>query len=370
VTASRHPEEPRPRLGIDRWRVEEGVWLLTHPPAPIPARALQVVALGGGTGLPVVLRGLKAELFFSQTWNQTVDPQRLTAIVTVADDGGSSGRLRREHGVLPPGDIRNCLLALSDGDSLMARLFDFRFGSRGASGGHSLGNLILTALSRIGNGFSQAVERGGDLLTIRGRVFPSTLDDVMLRAEFADGSFVEGESKIPLARRQIRRVNLEPPHARALPQAISALAAVDLIVIGPGSLYTSLIPILLVRDLADGIARSRARVVLVTNLMTEPGETDGYTATDHLEAIREHAPQVPIHDVLLNTNTVPRDLANKYAAEGAVPIPPAAEAIRARGSRPVQRALLARGPKIRHDPRKLARALLELGPLDTEHARA
>jgi len=360
-----------PQLGHYRWRVEPGAWLLSEPPAVHPSRRLRVVALGGGTGLPVVLQGLKAALFPSASvWNPHADPERLTAIVTVADDGGSSGRLRREHGVLPPGDIRNCLLALSDGDSMMAQLFDFRFDGQGETACHSLGNLILTALSRIGNGFGQAVERGGKLLTIRGRVIPSTLDNVTLRAEFADGGSVEGESKIRSASRRICRVYLEPADARALPLGLTALEAADLIVIGPGSLYTSLIPVLLVKDLADGIARSRARVVLVANLMTEPGETDGYTAVDHLEAISRHAPQVRIHDVLLNTAATPKDVVDRYAAEGAMPVPLTPEAIRARGCRPVQRALLARGPKLRHDPRKLARALVELGPLYAGHPRA
>ena len=361
----RYSKEFNQHLGLYRWRVEEGSRLLTDPPPPARARGnVRVVALGGGTGLPVVLRGLKAALFpTGRAGARTTDPHRLTAIVTVADDGGSSGRLRQEHGVLPPGDVRNCLLALSDGDPLMARLFDFRFDGAGETAGHSLGNLILTALSQIGKGFDKAVEQGGKILTIRGQVFPSSLDDVTLRAEFADGSSVEGESQIRLARRPIRRMHLDPANASAVPQALSALEAADLIVIGPGSLYTSLIPILLVKDIADGFARSHGRVVLVGNLMTEPGETDGYTAWDHLEAIRRHAPQIRIHDVLLNTESIPQDLSDPYAFEGAAPVPPTTEAIQATGCRPVERPLLARGPKIRHDPGKLARALVELGPL-------
>jgi uncharacterized cofD-like protein len=360
-----------PHLGLYRWRVEQGAWLLTDPPTSSFRRDLRVVAMGGGTGLPMVLRGLKQALFpTGPAWAHTNDPQRLTAIVTVADDGGSSGRLRREQGVLPPGDVRNCLLALSDGNPLMARLFDFRFDGQGAAAGHSLGNLILTALSRIGKRFDEAVEQGGKILTIRGQVFPSSLDDITLRAEFADGSSVEGESKIAQHRRPIHRVSLEPANASAVPQALSALEAADLIVIGPGSLYTSLIPILLVKNIADGIARSRARVVLVANLMTEPGETDGYTAMDHLEAIGRHAPQIRIHDVLLNTEPIPKDLAEKYAVEGAVPVSATPDAIRAAGCRPAEVPLLASGPKIRHDPTKLAHALIELGPLQEEAPHA
>ena len=370
MSEPRYSKEFDPHLGLYRWRVEEGAWLLTDPPVSDHRRDLRVVALGGGTGLPVVLRGLKAVLFpTGPAWAPTEAPQRLTAIVTVADDGGSSGRLRREHGVLPPGDIRNCLLALSDGDPLVARLFDFRFDGQGETAGHSLGNLILTALSRIGKGFDEAVEQGGRILTIRGQVFPATLENVALRAEYADGSSVEGESKIALARRPIRRVHLEPANASALPQALSSLETADLIVIGPGSLYTSLIPILLIKDIADGIARSHARVVLVANLMTEPAETDGYTIADHLEAIRHHAPQLLIHDVLFNTAPIPDDLTDAYAANGAIPVPMNSDAVQAKGSRPVERDLLAHGPKIRHDPGKLARALVDLGSLreDTSH---
>lgn len=368
---ARDPEEFDPRLGLYRWRVEQGAWLLTEPPATSLRRRLRVVALGGGTGLPVVLEGLKDALFPSgPAWAQTADRHRLAAVVTVADDGGSSGRLRREQHMLPPGDIRNCLLALSDGDPLLARLFNFRFDGEGETPGHNLGNLILTALTKLGKGFDEAVAESGRMLTIRGQVFPSTLDHVTLRAEFADGRSVEGESNIARARGAIRRLHLEPADARAVPQALSALEAADLIVIGPGSLYTSLIPILLVNDIREVLGRSGGRIVLVANLMTEPGETDGYTAADHLEAIRRHAPRVGIHDVLVNTAPIPKDLADRYAAGGAVPVPPTPEAIQAGGCRPVERALLARGPKIRHDPRKVARVLLELGPLQADAARA
>ncbi len=356
-----------PYLGLYRWRVEQGARLLARPATPALHRDLRVVALGGGTGLPIVLQGLKATLFpRGPAWAQTPDRHRLTAIVTVADDGGSSGRLRREHGVLPPGDIRNCLLALSDGDPVITRLFDFRFDGKGETAGHSLGNLILTALSQIRKRFDEAVEQGGRILTIRGQVFPSTLENVTLRAEFADGDTVQGESKIATVRRPIRRVRLEPADARALPRALSALEAADLIVISPGSLYTSLIPILLVKEIAEGIARSHARVVLVANLMTEPGETDGHAAADHLNAIRRHAPQIRIHDVLLNTAPIRQELAEAYALQGAVPVAPTPQAILAAGCRPVERALLARGSKIRHDPGTLARALIDLGPLREE----
>lgn len=355
------------RLGLYRWQVAAGEQLL--PPAAQPVRrSPRVVALGGGTGLPILLQGLKAAFFPpGWTWVPARDRTRLTAIVTVADDGGSSGRLRQAYHIHPPGDIRNCLLALSDGDPTMAAIFNFRFNGEGEVGGHSLGNLILTALSQLEGDFSEAVEQGGEILAIRGQVFPSTLEDVTLRAEFEDGSQMEGESRIASVRRPIRRVVLQPEGVRALPPAREALEAADLIVIGPGSLYTSLIPVLLVKGLSEAIAHSRARVVLVMNLMTEPGETDGYTAADHVVAIRRHAPHVPIHDVLLNTTLIPREFIDYYTAEGAAPVPLDTELLPALGCRPVGRDLLGAGPQIRHDPRKLARAVLDLAT-ENDHA--
>lgn len=322
---------------------------------------LKVVAIGGGTGLPLVLEGFKHVLF---TDNGSPSPERdddrLAAIVTVADDGGSSGRLRHAYGVLPPGDIRNCLLALAHRDSKLAALFDYRFEGGDEISGHSLGNLILTALSRIENDFSRAIERGGEILGVRGRVFPSTTEHVRLRAEFDDGSWVEGESRIASGPGLIRRVALEPQAPQALAQAVEAALYADLVVIGPGSLYTSVIPVLLVKEISAAIKQSDARVVLVMNLTTEPGETDRHTAADHLLAIRRHAPDVPIHDVLLNATPIPEGLVRAYSTAGAAPVCPDLELLRALGHRPVMRELLAPGPKIRHDPDLLATALLEL----------
>jgi uncharacterized cofD-like protein len=314
---------------------------------------LRVVALGGGTGLPIVLEGLKDAL-------PGRDRDRLSAIVTVADDGGSSGRLRQAYGVLPPGDIRNCLLALTDRSSTLAAIFNYRFDGTDEVSGHSLGNLILTALSRLEEDFSKAIERGSEILNVCGRVFPSTIDDVRLRAELADGSCIEGESRITSVPRTIRSVSLEPSDPTPFSEAVEAALRAGLVVLGPGSLYTSLIPVLLVRELADAIRRSGARVVLVMNLTTQPGETDDYTAADHLLAIRRHAPEVPIHDVLLNATPIPDEMARTYSASHAVSVSPDVELLRALGYRPVMRDLLGSGPKIRHDPRKLATALLGL----------
>jgi uncharacterized cofD-like protein len=333
----------------------------TVAPTLLARRTLRVVALGGGTGLPVVLEGLKAALFpAGRAWVPTRDLERLTGIVTMADDGGSSGRLRRAYGILPPGDIRNCLLVLSESDPTLAAIFRYRFNGESEIAGHSLGNLILTALTELEDDFPRAVLRASEMLGIRGRVYPATPDDVTLVAEFSDGSRVAGESEIAAVRRPIRHVSLRPETARVLPRARKALATADLVVIGPGSLYTSLIPILLVKDLARAISQSRARVVLVMNLMTEPGETDDYTAADFLLAIRRHAPCLSVHDVLLNTTPIPAEALERYAAEGVGPVRTRLAPLVAMGCRPVERDLLATGPKVRHDPHKLARALVGL----------
>lgn len=336
-----------------------GSW---HRPDRLAGRPLRIVALGGGTGLPIVLRGLKAALFPpGWTWVPERDRERLTAVVTVADDGGSSGRLRREYSILPPGDLRNCLAALSDGDPTIEAIFDFRFNGTGEIAGHTLGNLILTALSQLEEeGVLGALKHASELLRIRGRVLPATAERVSLKAEFSDGSEVEGESRIASVRRLIHRAALQPADASILPETREAIEGADLIVIGPGSLYTSLIATLLVEDLGAAIARSRVPVVLVMNLMTEPGETDGYTAVDHVLAIRRHAPEVPIDTVLLNTALIPRNVIESYAGQGATLVPADAKLLRALGYRLLERDLLAAGPMARHDPGKLAHAVLEL----------
>jgi uncharacterized cofD-like protein len=353
-------------LAMLRTRVDEPV---TKAATPVPLLGTRrrtrprVVALGGGTGLPILLRGLKTALFPPGTrWMPERDRELITGIVTVADDGGSSGRLRRAYGVLPPGDIRSCLLALSGGDPALEAMFSYRFNGNGDSGagGHSLGNLMLAALQLMEGDFQRAVEHAGRILRLRGRVVPSTLERVTLSARFADGSRVEGESRIAAARRPIRRVDLEPREARPLPEALEAIRAADLVTIGPGSLYTSLIPVLLVRGVADAIARAQARVVLLMNLMTEPGETDGCTAADIVIALRRHAPAVPVSDVLLNSAPIPADALRRYAAAGSELLVADPASIKALGCKPVERDLLGPGPAVRHDPLRLARAVLEL----------
>jgi uncharacterized cofD-like protein len=348
-----------------QWRVDSHAWWLIDPPAAKSPRDLRVVAIGGGTGLPVVLRGLKRELFRQPAWPaRRAEPPQLTAIVTVADDGGSSGRLRSELGVPAPGDVRNCLLALADDEQLMSRLFDFRFHGAGQVAGHNLGNLILTALSQIEDGFDQAVEQGGKLLAVCGQVVPCTRESVTLRAEFTDGSVVEGESRIAAMRRSVARVTLEPPDAEAAPEALRALEQADLIALGPGSLYTSVIPPLIVSGIGEMIVRASARVVLVMNLMTEPGETDGYTAIEHIRALQRHVPRIRIDDVVVNTSPMSVEVVAKYARAGAIPVVADIDEITAVGSRCIGRPLLASSPKIRHCETKLARVLVDLAGMD------
>jgi len=326
----------------------------SHPPP------LRVVALGGGTGLPVVLQGLKRALF-PPDWPPPRGRDCLTAVVTVADDGGSSGRLRRAYRVLAPGDARNCLLALSEGDGPMAALFRFRFGGDAEVGGHSLGNLILTGLSEVEGDLARATERAGHMLAARGRVLVATKEDVRLAALYEDGTEIVGESAIAAAGRPIRRVRLVPEGAAAPAEVVAAIQAADLVVIGPGSLYTSLMPVLLAQGLVPAIAASQARVVLVMNLMTEPGETDDYTAADHVQAIRRHVPGLPLHDVLCNEAPLGEERIRRYSMERAAPVTLDLGALAALGCRIVRRDLAAEGDKVRHDPGKLAAAILESG---------
>jgi len=311
----------------------------------------KIVALGGGTGLPLILSGLKLA---------GLSREALTAIVTVADDGGSSGRLRREDGSPPPGDVRNCLVALAQADPAIVELFRYRFEGKGTLGGHSLGNIILAAYTISERDLAGAAERAAALLDARGRVLPATLEDVTLVADLEDGRVVIGESSIAQAQSPIRRVRLLPQTARALPEAIGAIAGADLVVLSPGSLFTSLIPVVVVPGIAAALAASTARIVLVANLMTEPGETDGYRTSDIVRAIQAHAAGLPIHDVLVNVAPFSRGAVAHYARSGAVPIPVDAAAIEACGPRVVARRLLAAGRGVRHDPRRLAREILRL----------
>ncbi len=311
-------------------------------------RGPRIVVIGGGTGLSTLLRGLKEHT------------DNLTAVVTVFDDGGSSGRLRRELGILPPGDIRNCLVALAESEPLMTQLFEYRF-QGGALEGHAFGNLFIASLTGVTGDLESAVKETSKVLNIRGRVLPSAADDVILWAEFADGTTVEGESQITRARKRIRRIGLKPADVAPLPEVLQAIADAELIVLGPGSLYTSVIPNLLVGGVADAIRASRATRVYTCNVMTQPGETDGFSASDHVRALRDLVGPDLITHVLVNVQR-PRNrvLLARYQAEGAEPVKPDLEAIRQLGVLPIGEALISEEHLVRHDPHRVARALVRV----------
>lgn len=309
-------------------------------------RGPRIVAIGGGTGLPVLLRGLKA-----YTGN-------ITAIVTVGDDGGSSGRLRGELGILPPGDIRNCLLALADTEPLMAEVFGHRF-ARGSLAGHTVGNLILGGLSEVTGDFVQAIEAASRVLAVRGRVLPSTVADVTLVAEMEDGTVVRGETAIAAAGRRIRRLRLEPEAPRALEHAVAAIAEADVVVIGPGSLYTSILPNLLLPEIMAALRRTRALRVFVANVMTQPGETDGYSAGDHLAALQEHVGRPGVDAVLVHSARLPAERLAPYRAQGSVPVQPDLDRCAAAGVHVLARDVATPDGLVRHDPDRLAAVILE-----------
>mgnify|MGYP000072194889 CR=1 FL=1 len=307
----------------------------------------RVVAVGGGTGLPVVLRGVKF-------WTE-----RITAIVTVTDEGGSSGRLRGEMGVLPPGDLRNCLVALSEAEPLMRRLFQYRF-DRGGLRGHAFGNLFIVALSEVLGDFREALRAASRILKVKGEVLPSTLESVVVGAELEGGEKVLGELAISRLGRRIRRVFLDPPHPCPAPGCLEAIEKADLLVLGPGSLFTSILPNLLVPGIAGAISRSRAVKVLVVNLMTQPGETDGFRASDHLRAIREQVGKEVADWAVVNVGRPGEERMERYRSRGAELVEPDVENLEGMGVRVVPADLVNRGGLVRHDVRKLSRVLRAL----------
>jgi len=308
----------------------------------------RIVVIGGGTGLSMLLRGLK-----HYTSN-------ITAIVTVADDGGSSGQLRGELGILPPGDIRNCLVALADTESLMEELFQHRFTNCNGLSGHSMGNLFIAGMTQIAGDFQTAIKEMGRVLAIRGQVLPVTLKHITLCAELEDGAVIEGESNIPRTPQKIKRVFLRPADCDPVPDALKAIAEADVIILGPGSLYTSVIPNLLVRGVADAIAKSPAVTVYACNIMTQPGETDGYTASAHIRAIHQHAGSGLIDYAIVNIEDIPRKLLRKYRDDGAVPVRPDIKEIQRMNVNPAAHNLVFETDVVRHDPRKLAQAIVDL----------
>lgn len=312
-------------------------------------RGPKVVVIGGGTGLSTLLRGLKG---FSAN---------ITAIVTVADDGGSSGRLRREIGVLPPGDIRSCLAALADEEKLLTELFQYRFQAGDGLVGHSFGNLFLTAMSEVTGDLEQAIAASSKVLAIRGQVLPATLSDMHLWAELADGRRIEGESNITEARGRIVKIGCTPANPPALPKAVQAIAEADYIIIGPGSLYTSIIPNLLVPEINEALAKAKTPRIYVCNIMTQPGETDGYTVSDHIRAIDEICGYPLFGAVLVQKTSPSAQSLIRYAQEGSHPVYFDREVVRLLGRRAVIANVMdedAVTGYVRHNPAKLARILL------------
>ncbi len=291
----------------------------------------------------------------------------LSAVVAVSDDGGSSGRLRRDFRVLPPGDIRNCMVALSEDEALLSKLFQFRFASGQGLKGHSFGNLFLTALSGITGDFQEAIQVSSEVLAIRGHIYPSTMSDVRLEAELENGRVVKGETQISRSRRPIRRIRLSPRNCRPVPKALEAIAQADVITLGPGSLFTSLIPNLLVRGVATAIAQSRAARIFICNLMTQPGETNRFTAADHLRAVMDHAGGQRLFDyVMVNSGPISRSALRRYKATGASQVNPGSGELERMGVRVVAGDFVREkrtGPAaerwVRHDPSQLAKAVLD-----------
>ncbi len=315
------------------------------------AQGHRIVVIGGGTGLSTMLRGLK-----ERTSN-------IVAIVTVTDNGGSSGRLSQQMGVLPPGDLRNCLVALSDSEPTLASLFQFRFDEdHEGLAGHSFGNLFIAAMTEIYKGnYEQAIAATSKVLAIRGKVYPSTTQNVMLLGEMEDGTIVEGETQIAHHSLPIKQMYLRPENTRPLPEALEAIRLADAIIMGPGSVFTSIVPNFLVDGIADAVDKSKAVKIYVCNVMTQPGETDHFTASDHLQALARHAPGKRLFDyVLLNKETPTTEILERYEKYGQRFVTPDVDNIRALGYTPVAVNLISQTDIVRHDPARLTEAIYRI----------
>jgi uncharacterized cofD-like protein len=338
---------------------------------------MKIVSMGGGTGLSTLLKGLKS--YIREDWKSdlleivlekaagesAMTVTDLTAVVTVSDDGGSSGRLRREFRVLPPGDIRNCMVALSEDEALLSRLFQFRFASGAGLKGHSFGNLFLTALTGITGDFQEAVKVSAEVLAIRGSIVPSTMTNVRLEAVLEDGRVVRGETRISRSLRRIKRVRLQPANCRPMPQTLQAIQQADAITLGPGSLYTSLLPNLLVRGIAAAIRKSPAAKIYVCNLMTQPGETTHFSAADHLHAIYDHCGGPLFDYVVVNTAPISPAARKRYQAQKSQPVAVDRNELERMGLEVVEGDFVAEkrsGPSasrwVRHHSERLAKAVL------------
>lgn len=309
----------------------------------------RIVAIGGGTGLSTLLRGIK-----QYTSN-------ITAIVTVGDDGGSSGRLRIEHSIIPPGDIRNCIAALADEEQLITELFQYRFKTGGGLEGHSFGNLFLTAMSQITGDMFSAIKESSKVLNISGRVLPSTLDNIKLAAEMEDGTEVIGESLIPEAKGKIMRIKCIPDCPQTLPEVLDAIQHAELIIMGPGSLYTSVLPNLLIKEIAEAVSKSPAPKLYIANIMTQPGETDGYSVGDHVKAILDHCPYPHMLNGVMVNNWLPETLLEKYQSYGYAPAKLDRERCEELGVQVVEKLLIDEGEEqvVRHNPAQLGRAIIQ-----------
>jgi len=318
-----------------------------------------VVAIGGGTGLSMLLRGLKHYMSRRRQESDRHPISDLAAVVTVTDDGGSSGRLRREYRVLPPGDIRNCMVALSQDEALLGRLFQYRFHAGRGLRGHSFGNLFLTAMSHVTGDFAEAVRLSGEVLAIRGRIFPTTLENVSLEAVTTDGKIVSGETQIAKSGKKIRRLSLRPRHVRPLPEVLQAIGQADLILVGPGSLYTSILPNLLVSGVAEAMAASSATRVYIANLMTQPGETQGYSLSDHVSVIYRHMRCKLFDWVVASNQRISPEVARRYSARGAEPVRVDIAKLQRLGMRCLFDDLLEEHGVVRHNAGRLAQLLVE-----------
>lgn len=307
-----------------------------------------ITVVGGGHGLSVLLRGIKQAT------------SNVTAVVTVADDGGSSGRLREELGMIPPGDLRNCLVALADTEPLMEKLFQHRFGGKSELSGHSFGNLFIAAMNEVTGDVETALKESSKVLAVKGRVLPASKEFVRLDAIMEDGTVVCGESQIPEAHKRIHRVKLFPEHVEAVQSSLDALRDASAIVLGPGSLYTSIMPNLLVEGIGDAICRSKAIKIYICNVMTQPGETDGYTASMHVKAILDHAGRHAIDYVIVNSTPVPAALKAKYAEAGAYPVEVDEQELSKLGVGLIKADLITADDALHHDPKKLCDAVMRI----------
>jgi uncharacterized cofD-like protein len=318
---------------------------------------LRVVAIGGGTGLSALLQGLKHYARPADPSTPVVD---ITAVVTVTDDGGSSGRLRRELDVLPPGDIRNCMVALSEDEALLSRLFQHRFQAGRGLKGHSFGNLFLTALTQIMGDFPDAVRASAEVLKIAGRIYPSTASMVALEATLVDGSRVVGETRISRSRKRIRRIRLLPGDVKPLAATLSAIAAADVITLGPGSLFTSIVPNLLVQGVSAAIRKSKAAKVCLVNLMWQPGETTNFSASDHIRVIERHGGKGLVEYALVNVKPIRQALVKRYASMKAMPVDIDVDTLLKMGLQVIAGNLVQQEEKIRHDPDAAAAVVVRL----------